>query len=346
MMQKLRIFVVSNAANALSRGVYRNECFSSIASPATVRLTLIDPNRSLSNVSGGGKPRVLVVDDQEALRTLLSRLLEREGFDPIQAADGEQAVEAFKSQSPLVVVSDIMMPRMDGLALLTEIKRIDRNAIVILMTGQGNEDVLLRALRGGASNFFKKPFNVRELIDEIRKVVEFRIEAARSTLFSPLLVEETKSFVLPRADSPYFPIINQITLQLPCLMPEEEILNLKIGIEEMVTNALEHGNLGISFEEKSKAIEDGRLPQLIAERGMRSDAEGRKVYISSHLSPYLFEISIRDEGRGFDWRALPSVAPENLLSFNGRGIFLTKIYFDEVLYSQSGNEVTLRKFKP
>jgi len=288
---------------------------------------------------------VLVVDDQEALRALLARLLEREGFDPVQAEDGAQAVELYKSDPPLVVVSDIMMPRMDGLTLLNEIRRIDRNATVILMTGQGNEDVLLKALRGGASNFFKKPFNVRELIDEIRKVVEFRLEAARSSLFSPLLVEETKRFVMPRADSPFFPIINQITLQLPCLMPQEDILNLKIGIEEVITNAIEHGNLGISFEEKSKAIQEGRLAELIADKGRESNAAGRAVRITSCLSPEMFEITIRDDGSGFDWRTLPAVEPENLLAFNGRGIFLTKIYFDEVIYNDSGNEVTLRKHK-
>jgi CheY-like chemotaxis protein len=294
----------------------------------------------------GGKPRVLVVDDQQALRTLLSRLLEREGFDPLQAEDGEQAVEIFKSESPLVVVSDIMMPRKDGLALLNEIKLIDRNATVILMTGQGNEDVLLRALRGGASNFFKKPFNVRELVDEIRKVVEFRIEAARSSLFSPLLVEEAKTFSIPKADSPYFPIINQITLQLPCLLPEEDILNLKIGIEEMITNAVEHGNLGISFDEKNRAIQEGRLAELIAERARDSDAQGRTVRITSRLTAESFTISIKDQGKGFDWRQLPTVSPENLLAFNGRGIFLTKIYFDAVSYNESGNEVTLTKNRP
>jgi CheY-like chemotaxis protein/anti-sigma regulatory factor (Ser/Thr protein kinase) len=297
-------------------------------------------------VSVGAKPRVLVVDDQEALRTLLARLLEREGFDPIQAENGAQAVEMYKSESPLVVVSDIMMPKMDGLALLNEIRRIDRNATVILMTGQGNEDVLLKALRGGATNFFKKPFNVRELIDEIRKVVEFRLEAARSSLFSPLLVEETKTFVMPRADSPFFPIINQITLQLPCLLPPEDILNLKIGIEEVITNAIEHGNLGITFDAKSKAISEGRLAELIAEKGRESDAAGRRVRVTSRLTAEEFEITIRDDGRGFDWRNLPAVEPENLLAFNGRGIFLTKIYFDEVTFNDSGNEVTLRKRKP
>ena len=283
------------------------------------------------------------MDDQEALRTLLARLLEREGFDPVPAEDGEQAIARYKSESPLVVVSDIMMPKMDGLSLLNEIRRIDRNATVILMTGQGNEDVLLKALRGGATNFFKKPFAVRELIEEIRKVVEFRLEAARSSLFSPLLVEETKTFVMPRADSPFFPIINQITLQLPCILPSEDILNLKIGIEEVITNAIEHGNLGISFDEKSKAIQEGRLPDLIALKGRESDAAGRSVRITSRLSPERFEITVHDDGRGFDWRNLPAVEPENLLAFNGRGLFLTKIYFDEVSFNDSGNEVTLRK---
>jgi anti-sigma regulatory factor (Ser/Thr protein kinase) len=233
---------------------------------------------------------------------------------------------------------------MDGLVLLNEIRRFDRNAIVILMTGQGNEDVLLKALKGGATNFFKKPFNVKELIDEIRKIVEFRLEVARSSLFSPLLVEETKHFVMPRADSPFFPIINQITLQLPCLLPQEDILNLKIGMEEAITNAIEHGNLGISFEEKSVAIQEGRLAELVADRGRESDAAGHAVEITSRLSHAVFEITIRDDGHGFDWRELPAVEPENLLAFNGRGIFLTKIYFDEVIYNDTGNQVTLRKY--
>jgi DNA-binding response OmpR family regulator len=294
-------------------------------------------------VTSGGKPRVLIADDQEALRELLSRLLTREGFEPIEAADGVQAVELFRTQAPLVVVSDIMMPRMDGLALLTELKRIDRSAVVILMTGQGNEEILLRALRGGATNFFRKPFNVRELMDEIRRVVDFRMEAARSTLFSPFLVSEKKTFVIPRADSPYFPIVNQVTLQLPCILPEEDILNLKIGIEEMIVNAVEHGNLGITFEEKNKAISEGTLANLLAQRGKESDAHGRQVFVTASLTPEAFEVVVRDEGGGFDWRRLPIVAPENLMSFNGRGIFLTKIYFDEVRYNEKGTEVTLRK---
>jgi DNA-binding response OmpR family regulator len=296
-------------------------------------------------VSNGGKTRILIADDQDALRTLLSRMLAREGFEPIEAKDGENAIELYKSLKPPVVVSDIMMPRMDGLTLLREIKSIDPGAVVILMTGHGNEEILLKALQGGASNFFKKPFNVRVLIREIHKIFNYKVEAVRSYLFSPFLLEETKSFALTTGNAPYFPVVNQITLQLPCLLADAEILNLKIGIEEMITNAIEHGNLGISFTEKSAAVEEGRFGELLEERLARGSNASKRVFISSHLTGEFFRISIRDEGDGFDWRNLPALLPENLLAYNGRGIFLTKIYYTEVTYNDRGNEVTLVKRK-
>ena len=286
--------------------------------------------------------RVLIVDDQDALRGMLARMVERAGFEPVEAKDGEEAIERFRALSPIVVVSDVMMPRMDGLALLEQIKKIDRGAAVILMTGLGNEEVLLQALRGGATNFFKKPFNVSELIQEIRAVAEYRRESARSTFSTPFLEEETKQFRIPTGDERYLPLINQVTLQLPSILPEEEILNLKIGIEEMIVNAVEHGNLGISFAEKAAAIEAGTLRELIVER-LRGEGAARVVTVASRLTRELFEITIGDEGEGFDWRALPGVEAANLLTCNGRGIFLTKIYFDEVRYNERGNEVTLVK---
>lgn len=273
---------------------------------------------------------------------MLTRLLENEGFRAIEARDGREAIDVFRREAPLAVISDVMMPGLDGLALLTEIKRIDRGAAVILMTGLGTAEVLLSALRGGATNFFKKPFNTGELIQEIRSVSEFRREAARAALFTPFLEEENKAFRIPSGAERYFSVINQIAIQLPALLPADEVLNIKVGIEEMIVNAIEHGNLGISYEQKAKALEDGGFAGLVAER-LRGAGAGRAVSISSHLTRDLFQITIRDEGEGFDWRGLPNVDAENLLAFNGRGIFLTKIYFDEVRYNDRGNEVTLVK---
>ncbi len=296
-------------------------------------------------MSAAGKTKILIADDQEALRSLLSRMLQREGFEPIEADDGERAIELYRSLSPALVISDIVMPKMDGLTLLTEIKKIDPSTAVILMTGHGNEEILLKALQGGATNFFKKPFNVRGLIREIHKIFRYRVEEVKNYLYSPYLVRETKEFSFTTGTPQYHPIVNQITLQLPCLLAESEILNLKIGIEEMLTNAIEHGNLGISFEEKKAAIEKGALGELLAERLRQGGNADKKIYISSSLTAERFTTSIRDEGDGFDWRNLPELIPENLFSYNGRGIFLTKIYYDEVIYNESGNEVTLTKRK-
>ena len=290
-----------------------------------------------------GKARVLIVDDQDILRSLLVKFMVRAGFEPIEAPNGRKAVELYRISRPEVVLSDIMMPEMDGLTLLHEIKNVDRDAVVILMTGYGNEDILLEALRGGAVNFFKKPFDFTEIIEVVRSVVRHREEVDTTPFYSPHLVEESKRFEITAADSYVQPIINQIALQVAGIVPETEIINLKIGIEEMIKNAAEHGNLGISFEEKNKALETGSFGELLQSKLSLGKNSRKKIVVSSSLDPGGLTVVIRDEGEGFDWRSLPELSAETLLRCNGRGIFLTKIYYDEVRYNEAGNEVTLVK---
>lgn len=285
---------------------------------------------------------VLVVDDQEPVRRMVANLLEAEGFHALEARDGAEAIAVFEAQTPLAVISDVMMPGMDGLELLRRVKRIDRSAAVILMTGMGTADVLLQALRGGATNFFKKPFDVHDLVQEIRSVAEFRREAARAALYTPYLVEETKIFRIPSDTRRYYPVINQVALQLPLLLPLDETLTVKVGIEEMIQNAIEHGNLGIGAAEKAAALRDGTWAGLVAAR-LATAAGSRVVTVESRLSHGSFQVVVTDEGDGFDWRALPDLDAQNLLTFSGRGIFLTRIYFDEVRYNGKGNQVTLVK---
>jgi DNA-binding response OmpR family regulator len=308
-------------------------------------LTKAVVGHTLESVGIGGKGRILVADDQDSFRALISRMLAKEGFDPIEAKDGTSAIELYRTLKPSVVISDIIMPRMDGFALLKEIKKADPNAAVILITGHGNEEILLKALRGGATNFFKKPFTLHSLLGEIEKILRYNREALHGSVFTPFLVDESKSFAFRTADPEYSAIINQISLQLPCLLPESEILNLKMGIEEMISNAIEHGNLGISYTEKNEAISEGKLGELLTERLSRDGNGEKKVIVSSKLTLDCFRVTIRDEGKGFDWRNLPDLLPENLLTYSGRGIFMTKIYYDEVLYNERGNEVTLVKRK-
>lgn len=288
-------------------------------------------------------PRILIVDDQDSLRKLLVKYMLKAGLEPIEAENGKRAIELYRLMRPSVVLSDIMMPEMDGLTLLKEIKKIDKQAAVILMTGYGSEEVLIESLRGGAANYFKKPFNFQEVTEAIKHILKYRAEIDSAQYYSPFITEEKKNFVFTTEEANIFPIINQITINLARLVPTAEILNLKIGMEEILKNSIEHGNLNISAEEKNQAIEQGEFGKLIDSRLKQNSNSRKRIYITAKLDRESFSVTIRDQGKGFDWKSLPQPTAESLLSFSGRGILLTRIYFDEVLYNGVGNEVTLVK---
>ena len=291
------------------------------------------------------KCRILIVDDEDNLRNLLVKLIRKEGFEPIEAKDGKRAIELFQITNPELVISDVIMPEIDGITLLDELKKIDPEAIIILMTGFGTENILLKALRGGAANFFKKPFNFQEILEVIKNVVRHRSEKLTSACYSPFLIEESKYFEIITGKANLFPVINQLSLNMENVFPKSEIINLKIGIEEMLTNAIEHGNLGINFKEKNKAIENGNFGELLDSKVHEGNNRYKKVFVYSQLSKDKLQITIRDEGNGFDWRAIVNSFPNNFLTYNGRGIFLTKIFYDEVIFNEQGNEVTIIKKK-
>ena len=296
-------------------------------------------------VTSAGRPRVLVVDDQKVLRSLLSRYLQREGFEPVEAGDGREALALYRTTNPAVVLSDVMMPEMDGLGMLKAIRALDPTAAVILMTGYGNEEVLLQALRGGAVNFFKKPFDFQEVLAVVRSVSRHRLSPDPAPFQSRYLVEENKVFELLTSDVQVQPVINQIALHLGSIADETQIIHIRIGIEEMINNAVEHGHLGITLEEKHEALEKGVFGELVRRRLETDGNADKKIRVTSRLTRTELVLTIRDEGPGFDWRSLPALSPEALLRYNGRGILLTRIYFDEVLYNEKGNEVTLIRKK-
>jgi YesN/AraC family two-component response regulator len=289
--------------------------------------------------------RILIVDDEDILRNLIVRFMKKEGYEPIEASEGKSAIELYKITNPQVVLSDVRMPGMDGISLLRQVKKIDPQAIFILMTGYGDEETVLEALRAGATNFFKKPFNFKEVSDVINSVIRHKMMVDISPFYSESLVEEKKKFEIITENANILPVINQIGVHLKSLFPESDIINLKIGIEEMITNAIEHGNLCISFEEKSKALAKGKLGLLIRERMNEKNMGQKRVFVESELNRDFLKIVITDEGSGFNWRTLPDPEDDDFLNYHGRGIFLTRIFYDDVIFNEQGNEVTIIKRK-
>ena len=116
---------------------------------------------------------ILVVDDQPAVRRLLRALLEMAGFEVTEAEDGAWALEAVRTQQPDLVVLDIMMPRVDGWKVLTEIREDpDLTELpVIVLTAKGQPRDRLRGWEVGCDAYIPKPFDPPECLDEVHAVL-------------------------------------------------------------------------------------------------------------------------------------------------------------------------------
>jgi DNA-binding NtrC family response regulator len=124
------------------------------------------------------KSNVLVVEDEELMRSILRQLLEGEGFQVYTADSAESALEIFAANEVAVVLTDIKMAGMDGLELLDQIKAVDEEAIVIIMTAYSSVDSAIAALRLGAYDYVTKPFVNENLLQTVRNAVQTK------TLFS------------------------------------------------------------------------------------------------------------------------------------------------------------------
>ncbi|HOY66647.1 MAG TPA: ATP-binding protein [Candidatus Ozemobacteraceae bacterium] len=128
-----------------------------------------------------------------------------------------------------------------------------------------------------------------------------------------------------------------------------ERLGIRLGLIEIIRNAIEHGNLGITYDEKTAALDGdpSAFERLISERMADPSRKERHVDIRFQMDGAQCEWIISDEGAGFDWQSVPDPNdPANLLSTHGRGILLTRLNFDAVSYFGRGNQVSLRKSLP
>jgi two-component system KDP operon response regulator KdpE len=112
-------------------------------------------------------PLILVVDDDPSIRQTLTREMSAAGYEAIAAADGVEGMARFEERHPDLVITDLAMPRLDGLGLLAAIRRTDATPVLVLSV-RGEEEDKVRALDLGADDYVTKPFSLRELLARVR----------------------------------------------------------------------------------------------------------------------------------------------------------------------------------
>lgn len=143
---------------------------------------------------------ILVVDDSLIMRRNIIKMIESLGHKVVgEAKDGHEAVEVYRKLKPDLVTMDITMPRLDGLGAVKELKRIDKNAKIIMVTSHGQEEMVIDAIRSGASGYLLKPVKINKLSDSIRKVFPSIINETVSDQKETTLLE-SEEIMLPEIE--------------------------------------------------------------------------------------------------------------------------------------------------
>ena len=287
----------------------------------------------------------LVVDDSATERCLTGHILDT-GTDVtvLYAADGAEALDVIEREAPAVVITDLQMPRMDGLTLVGEIRSSYPFVPVILMTAFGSEDIAVKALKAGATSYVPKENLKEDLADTVKRVLEIAEPHRRNQVLLKGLANMELSFVLGNEPDTTRLLISH--LQEPLvpigLCDESGRMRVAMALGEALRNAVCHGNLELSSELRKDTC--ALYEQLADERLRQSPYCDRKVYVTAKVSPDEAVYVIRDEGNGFDPSALPDPNdPMNLEKLCGRGVMLMRAFMDDVTFNETGNEVTIVK---
>ena len=299
----------------------------------------------LSPNDEAGDRMVLIVDDNPMDLRLARQVVElglrwRVEF----AANGREALAGLERDAPDVILTDMFMPEVDGLELVEAVRGRSPTIPVVLMTGRGNEEIALRALRAGAASYVPKKRLVGSLIDTLDQVVTAARNDRRRQRLLECVTRTESSFLLENDRALVTPLVAALQSQLSGMRLVDDCERLRVGValEEALTNALYHGNLGVSSDLKER--DDRAFAVLADQRRGQSPYRDRRIHVVAQLTPFEAVITVRDEGSGFDpSKLLDPTDPENLDRPSGRGLLLIRTFMDDVRHNPTGNQITMVK---
>lgn len=290
-------------------------------------------------------PTVLVVDDSATDRLLAGGLLSKGGdFNVEYAVDGSDALLKIELHVPDIVVTDMDMPELNGLELVDVIRRVYPIVPVILMTALGSEDLALKALRSGAASYVPKRQLNTELLETVHQVYSAAREDRGRIRLMRRMKEQQVQFTIEN-DHDLIASLVQYLKDAAAGMGvcnDGERVRTGVALQEALTNACLHGNLELN----SALREDDhrKYYDLAKQRMLLMPYSERRIHVTARYSLDSAEFCIRDEGPGFNRNELPDPTdPTNLDRPCGRGLLLMQTFMDQVIYNESGNEVTMIK---
>ena len=288
-------------------------------------------------------PLILAVDDDRTLRMLLVNKLEELGYSVLEAQDGKQALEILLKQRNNIdaILLDREMPVMNGMALVMRMKENKelRNIPIIMQTGSDRPEQIKEGLDAGVFYYLTKPVDK----DVLKSVLSAAVrETEQQRLLSSELQKHKTSFNMIDTCKFRFKTLAEAehlaTFLANCLPDAERAVG---GLAELLINSVEHGNLGITYTEKTELITKGLWREEIDRRAACAEYKNKEVITTYRHKPEGYYVTIIDQGKGFDWRSFLYIDPARAADNHGRGVAMANVIsFDKLTYNEAGNEVT------
>jgi hypothetical protein len=244
---------------------------------------------------------------------------------------------------PDLVVTDLQMPEIDGLELVTTIVEKYPEVPVVLMTAHGSEVVAAQALANGAASFVPKSELAENLLQTVMHILVMSESESRYKKLVSCATKTDFEFNLendPTIIDPLIDMVQQVAISQG-LLSHNNRLQLGVALEHALLNAMIRGNLELSREEMP-VLSRGK----VMERCGQSPYKDRRVYFRSLVTPESAEFTIRDQGPGFDTSTVPkSTDPESFKDGTGRGLVLIQAFMDSVVFDGTGNELKMTKYR-
>jgi len=286
----------------------------------------------------------LIVDDSKVDQHFVASVINRAGIDTLLADDGQAALSTLEKRPVDLIITDMLMPRLDGLEFVKAVRKTDPLVPIILITAHGSEELAMKALRAGASSYGPKRQIARDLPEVIEQVLALAINVKNQRAAVKCLLSTQCSLVLSNDHDAVGPVIHHLRGEAARmnLCDEAELNHLALALHEALVNAIDHGNL--EADSSQRVTDPPSYFRTIQERRSQPLYADRRVHVTASFSRELASIHIRDDGPGFDIHSIPDPTdPENLTKPFGRGLFLIHTFTDEVRHNATGNEITLIK---
>ena len=286
---------------------------------------------------------ILVVDDSDADRQLCAALLAgHDDWTVCRAAHGQAALALLAEHSVDLVVTDLLMPQLDGLGLIERMRERLSHIPVVVMTARGSEEIAVRALEAGAASYVPKKALGTHLVETVERILAAsREHASYRRLLGRI---RQASFVLENDLDLIDALVSYLTRMLrdQATFDESDCHRLSTALDEALTNAYYHGNLEVGSEIRES--DPTRYRDIARRRLSEAPYRDRRIYVTARFSDEEIRFIIRDDGNGFDPMAVANpTSPEFLERPSGRGVFLMNAFMDELRFNDAGNEVTLVK---